>query len=600
MKKLWIAMLPALLLMQLLLPQIGMAKETPVRLFLDDKLLKAEQPPRNVDGNVMIPVRIVTESLGAEVKWNQEEQKVTVDKGDLHVSFRIGRKEADVNGTIHNLEVAPINVEGTSLLPVRLIAEQMGLEINWDQEGQAVRLARKQAESKPDDGKTGGENGQALPNTPGPVGGGQKPSAAAEVTAIGFTDNKLTIKASGNVKPKLFTLSNPNRLVIELPNSKLSKSLKAGEIAGDSSASNQVKSAGLNGSEGNGLESSGPTQSPAAKIGENPISPTPNSSAKTGESSASPTPSPKAKAIASSVDAAPTISAKAGESSSSPTPSPNANAGGSSSSPDGATGSPAGGETEKGKDAVPAISSSNGGEFTTVHKAIGKIRFANFSNEPPVVRVVVDLNSKIFYNLEESASAGTIVVAFSDKETRPNPNGKYRVVIDAGHGDGDPGASSVTGRSEKEFTLAMALKVQKLLQQDSSIEVLMTREDDTFLELNERVDFANGNNADVFVSIHGNKFTAPNTRGTETYYWKEDSLELAKLLHEKILAAAGFPDRKVKNSDFRVIKYTSMPAVLCEIGFLSNVADEKQMFNEQFQTKVAEAIASGIKEYLKR
>ncbi|WP_409346670.1 N-acetylmuramoyl-L-alanine amidase [Paenibacillus sp. MBLB4367] len=598
MRKFWIALLPALLLLQLLLPQIGMANASEVRLFLDGKQLKPEEPPRIVNEITLVPMRIISEALGAKVDWIQEKQKATVDKGEIHMDFHINRLEANVNGTVQKLEAAPINVNGNTLLPVRIVAEQLGLKVDWDNDARAVLLTKKEPEKKPEDGKgNGGENGQNLPDKPGPIGtpgseapggGGQKPSGTAEVTAIGFAEDKLTILTNGNVKPSLFTLKNPDRLVIELPNSKLSKSLKAGTGIDTASALKQASgvsvaevpsaSAPPSGSETIRSAASGNPESSSA-AGTSPTSDSGKRSIAT-----SPTPSPS-----------PTGTAKA-TGSASPTPSPKDNAGGAGTQASTATA--AGGLSS---DSVQAAASANGGEFTPIHKAIGKIRYANFKNDPAVVRVVVDLNSKIFYNLVESASAGAIVIAFSDKETAapsPGSGAKYKVVIDAGHGDGDPGAKSVTGRFEKDFTLAMALKVKKYLQQDSSIEVLMTREDDTFLELDERVEFANNRNADVFVSIHGNKFTSPSVRGTETYYWREQSFELAKLLHDRILNAAGFPDRKVKKNDYRVIKSTTMPAVLCEIGFLSNEAEEAQMFKEELQEKVAEAIAAGIKQYL--
>jgi N-acetylmuramoyl-L-alanine amidase len=170
-------------------------------------------------------------------------------------------------------------------------------------------------------------------------------------------------------------------------------------------------------------------------------------------------------------------------------------------------------------------------------------------------------------------------------------------VLDAGHGGHDSGAVSITGKFEKDFNLSMVKKVSALLRQVPGVEVLTTRIDDTFVELDDRAAFANDNKADVFVSIHGNNYTAT-TAGVETYYARDDSLALANHIHPYILAATGFPDRKVRREDFRVVLKTTMPAVLLEIGYLSNPEEEAPMYTEAFQDRVAEAIVKALKDYL--
>ncbi|MCL6457034.1 MAG: N-acetylmuramoyl-L-alanine amidase, partial [Gorillibacterium sp.] len=126
----------------------------------------------------------------------------------------------------------------------------------------------------------------------------------------------------------------------------------------------------------------------------------------------------------------------------------------------------------------------------------------------------------------------------------------------------------------------------------------MTRSDDTFVTLDNRAAIANNLKADVFLAIHCNSFSSTST-GTQTYYYNSYSKSLADIIHKHLVKATGFRDDKVRKEDFRVINKTKMPAVLVEIGYLSNKTEEALMFTASFQDKVAASIVAGIKEYLK-
>ncbi|MUK88216.1 N-acetylmuramoyl-L-alanine amidase [Ornithinibacillus sp. L9] len=175
----------------------------------------------------------------------------------------------------------------------------------------------------------------------------------------------------------------------------------------------------------------------------------------------------------------------------------------------------------------------------------------------------------------------------------------YKVVLDPGHGGKDVGATGVSGQYEKSFTLSLSMKVKELLEQETDIEVYMTRSDDSYIsqESRYRPTFANDLNADVFISIHGNTFTDSNVSGTETFYYHKSSLSFAKIVHEHVAEATGFKDRGVKREAYFVVKDTEMPAVLLEIGYLTNPIDEQEMLTESFQNRVAAAIVEGIIKY---
>ncbi|MGZ9585773.1 N-acetylmuramoyl-L-alanine amidase family protein [Paenibacillus marinisediminis] len=174
---------------------------------------------------------------------------------------------------------------------------------------------------------------------------------------------------------------------------------------------------------------------------------------------------------------------------------------------------------------------------------------------------------------------------------------KYTIVIDAGHGGEDPGAEGVSGKYEKEYTLALAEEVYRLLKKEAMFEPHMTRSDDTFIELEDRAAYANRLNADVLISIHGNTFEDSSVHGMETYYYADDSVLLAYTIHQRLVKSVDFNDRDVRKKDWRVLTHSQVPAVLVEVGYLTNGSEEANMFNKTWQNRTAEAIVTGLKEY---
>ncbi|MNK06077.1 Sporulation-specific N-acetylmuramoyl-L-alanine amidase [compost metagenome] len=249
----------------------------------------------------------------------------------------------------------------------------------------------------------------------------------------------------------------------------------------------------------------------------------------------------------------------------------------------------------------PLDNSGQGNLQVTDYPDVKQIRYSLFNNNPSTVRLVLDLSYSKNYELL-NAGDGLVIVdlnkdSSSDPVTPPGGNGKKLVVIDAGHGGSDPGASSITGKHEKTFTLAVVLKIQELLKNEQGIDFVLTRSDDTYPTLSDRVKIANDLKADIFISVHGNS-AAPTATGSETYYTRPDSIELAGVMHKYLVEATGLPDRKVRQKSLQVTRETKMPAVLLEVGYLSNKNDEPLMYDDAFQERVAEGIVAGIKEYL--
>lgn len=172
-----------------------------------------------------------------------------------------------------------------------------------------------------------------------------------------------------------------------------------------------------------------------------------------------------------------------------------------------------------------------------------------------------------------------------------------RVVIDPGHGGKDQGASR-EGLHEKDLNLAVAMKLKQSLEA-RGVKVYMTRSTDEFLPLPKITQITNSIKPDLFVSVHTNSSTNAAVTGIETYYYTPQSVALANRVHNKMINAVSSPDRGVRKAMFYVIHHTSVPAILCEMGYISNATERASLFTETRKQKTADAIAEGVVEYLK-
>ncbi|MDD5692796.1 MAG: N-acetylmuramoyl-L-alanine amidase [Candidatus Omnitrophica bacterium] len=232
----------------------------------------------------------------------------------------------------------------------------------------------------------------------------------------------------------------------------------------------------------------------------------------------------------------------------------------------------------------------------------------------------------------DSSSRTTQTVSFSNIK---------KIVLDAGHGGEDPGAIGRTGLREKDVVLDIVKRLTKLLKAEG-VEVVLTRSSDSFVPLARRVDIANRSGADLFVSIHANANRVRSLKGFEVYYvspsaedskralnaaksaplnidsscfadsslvtkailWdmiythsRAESIELGRSLCKSTGRNSDMRIIGVKGARFYVLKGARMPAVLVEVGFLSNATEEKMLKNNYSRQKIAENIAEGIGDY---
>lgn len=295
-------------------------------------------------------------------------------------------------------------------------------------------------------------------------------------------------------------------------------------------------------------------------------------------------------------------------------------------------------------------------------RLLQQVRVGQFNSD--VVRMVLDMKSlgdhrafllpspfRLVMDVHGKGNGGRPRVAKKRSDTRPGQqkkgrNGKARtsrirkIVLDPGHGGKDPGAIGVNGIAEKDIVLTLAKELAKKLRKKMDVEVILTRERDIFVPLEERTAFANVRNADLFVSLHINASRNRRLRGIESYYLDnatdeatirlaarengtsrrnisdlqfilsdltqnsklEDSIGLAHHLQSSLVSHMGTKYRRVKDLGvkkglFYVLVGARMPSVLLELFFVTNRFEGRALARESFQNAIVEALYRGIKKY---
>ena len=210
------------------------------------------------------------------------------------------------------------------------------------------------------------------------------------------------------------------------------------------------------------------------------------------------------------------------------------------------------------------------------------------------------------------------------------------IVIDPGHGGEEPNARGPGGTFEKDVTLSVARRLKNRIEQQLGLRVVLTRNADQTVRLDERAAVANNNKADLFISLHANASTRSSAMGAEVYYlslegygdearqlatsegqplavvgggirdidvilWEmaqvrylEQSAAFAEIVEEELRARVRMSSRAIQQAPFRVLVGANMPAVLVEMGFISNPVQERQLTSDQFQRAVVDALVASI------
>lgn len=186
-----------------------------------------------------------------------------------------------------------------------------------------------------------------------------------------------------------------------------------------------------------------------------------------------------------------------------------------------------------------------------------------------------------------------------------------RVAIDPGHGGNDPGKVGVNDELEKDINLQIALMLKDVLE-DSGIKVTMTRDSDVALydsdggskklsDMRKRMSIVEESKADILVSIHQNSYTSESVKGAQVFYYSgsEEGKNLSECIQANIRKNIDENNSRPSkaNDNYYILLHSKCPAVIVECGFLSNYEEAAKLSDKDYQKKMAEAVAGGIKDY---
>ncbi|MGE5704229.1 MAG: N-acetylmuramoyl-L-alanine amidase [Clostridia bacterium] len=561
-----------LLFIVCLLP--GLATATPahaeeqLKLMVEGHYVEPDVPPMIEKGRTLVPLRIVAEELGATVTWDDKLRQATIERDQTKLELTLGRAVARRNGKEIKLDTPPGVHNGRMLLPLRFVSESLGLTVGWDAETRTV-VVNTPIRVMINEAAFAGElkayqiDGKAyLPIEAVAESFGLKQWAGQQTFPQARTIDSIRVASIDAIGQALGIDTNWDQASHHVSLNRETK-FSGAQVDGEKlriETSKRVMPLNFTMQGPHRIVLDFPQTVLSAKL---------KSQLDNGGQGIL---YEAAKAQAQSSDPA----------------TENRDPADQTSLPEWLFD-----EGEREADAQSRENTTQNVQ-TVAEPAktplITTIRYSQYQNAPAVVRVVIELSQKSKYQVTVSEEGIELTLNPIPRKTG------YLIVVDAGNGGHDNGASGVAGNREKDYNLAVANKVAKLLSQYKEFQVVTTRSTDVYLTLKERADLANEWDADLFLSIHANSFK-PTTRGTETFYYNANSEDFARVVHKHLVKATGFPDRTVQIQPFYVIKNTTMPAALTETGFLTNEIENKLLMSPEFQDRIAKALTAAIREY---
>ena len=473
-----------------------------IKLYINNREVKCDVAPMIVNDRTLVPARVVFENLKAEVEWDEASRRVFITSGGTKIVFKIGSNKATINNVQTTMDCAPIIVDGRTMVPIRFVSEKLGYTVNWD------GTAKKVSINAPD----------IIP----------EPDMGYEIISVSvkenINDNQVLIALSDGAKPKVMTLKEPFRICLDFEGAKLSMS--DGKRNYDNGYVSQVRWALHDDYTRIVIEC--PGEQPYKISGD-------------GTTAVVVTVGNKNSVVLPETDEPETVLP-------------------SEPIPD-----------------SPALPDSSLQPDTEVEKPVQPVVLTNI--------VVID-----------AGHGGKDVGAVAKDE-------EGNMIID------DEGNPILT---EKYLNLYIARKIRDYLTADG-VKVVMTRDDDSYNgtemeNLLARANLANNIDASLFVSVHNNSAISPKANGTEVCYtplssgaYGVTSMGFAQNILEPLVAASGLTNRGLSSRpNLAVLKYTKMPAVLIECAFLTNEADRAVLMDNSKLDAMAKAVAEGIKTTMKQ
>ncbi|MDK2784971.1 MAG: N-acetylmuramoyl-L-alanine amidase [Bacillota bacterium] len=602
-----------------------------VKLIINGTPVVPDVPPIFKNNRTLVPLRVISEGLGAQVGWNASTRTVTVRAPGHKISLVIGRSVATLDGKNIKLDAPAIIVKNRTFVPLRFISEALGAEVNWDQKTRTITISSRQAEItavavRAEVGRevvaikgSGRLSGSAIQDgsrvvlklpkavlkmVPGSVPVDDGLIQEIKVAATG-TEEEPGVEVAIELKePGPFSISSaPGELLVVLPHrvTRLEYRQVAGaevlKVATTGRVAYTVQQLAAPDRlvidlPGTTLGASAPRELEAGTLLTDRV--------RLGEGAGgvrivvdqrrvtkyrvTVTPTGLEVHLAAQIIG---LSYRSG---------------------------PGGGEVriqatgpveqrelrltdpERLVFDFPGVILNTAAPVLKVNDAtVREVRAGQFAVDPDVARVVVELTAYVSHEVSAGDVPGEIVV----KVVSSPVAGRY-IAVDAGHGGQEPGAVGPSGLLEKDVNLDIARRLASLLRA-AGARVYMVRSGDETVDFRVRPDLANNEGVEAFVSIHCNSFAEASKRGTEVYYYKDgrDGQKLAEAIHAALISALGLPDRGVRTADYNVLRYTKMPAALIEVAFISNPIEEKLLADPAFREKAAQGIFNGIIAYFR-
>lgn len=612
------------------------AAAPPPRILINGQEVVSDVAPAIIEDRTMVPVRVISEYLGARVDWNPSERSVTVNMaGDVLVLF-IGKKTAYFNDAERKLDVAARIIGGRAMVPLRFIGEALGAQVAWDGGTRTVRVTKESQQVTGVSYEHGRQRARITIAATGAI-----PFEAKTLDRSGESPDRLILDLifatlatpqevyqvnQGNVTQVSLGMirTNPNiaRVVVDLTEPvrfTVSRSPSKDKIYIDlehqvtgirfqTSPAGQMVHIDTSGPVDYEVhELSGPDRVVVdildATLGRGvapalPVSSPPLRQVRAAQFQVNPD---KARVVVdlerrsnyqiTSTDRGLVIQfgsqvsdlawqrlpGKAVVSYRLPYPVPYTVE-----------------HLENPHRLVIELANTTFGSavpYEVNNGVIDRITMENGQRPDgtPVGRVILHLPYYLGHTLtgsEPGAVTVELVASVLHQKT---------IVVDPGHGGSDPGAIGPSGVREKRVTMEVAAILKRLLE-EAGARVILTRTGDEDVPLYDRAEIANEQQADLFISIHANSFYTSSKNGAETYYYTTNPLsaDLARAVHQAFVAGIGLADRGVRSANFVVIREPVMPSVLLEMAFLSNPAEEKLLADPAFQQKAAQAILAGL------
>ncbi|HLS88978.1 MAG TPA: N-acetylmuramoyl-L-alanine amidase family protein [Sphingobacteriaceae bacterium] len=538
------------------------AAATDITIIINGEQVTADEPPRIVNDRTLVPIRVISEYLGAGVEWVEETQQVHITWGDRGIVLTIGEQQAWVDGKPFDLDVAPqimaTATVGRTMVPLRFAGEALGAQVGWDEATRTVTVAR-----------------------------GASTLLAVEYREAAGGGIPL-IRVQGPVQPKAFVLPDPDRLVVDFPHTRLA----AGEpfvLPVDDGPVHQIRAAQFEaGTARVVVDLKQPVDYRLHQAGDvwqvllGSAAPLPGLNQGSGDG--------RDGLVLKEIrwddeEGSPRLHLTEAR--------PEALA-----------------VQQQGRELIIELPGTRlGMEPGLQEVGFGPIRAITIDGDPhgPSAQLIVHLAEPRPHQVLSYGEGNQVTIAFADDGDKPgagpeegdHPLRGLLVVVDPGHGGRDPGSTS--GRVfEKHLTLTTARELADMLRAVGA-RVVLTRTADVEVDKYDRAYMANDLGADVFVSIHFNAFTRPDMAGTETYHHETDpaGARLARLVHEAVRRELGRPDRGVRTADFVVLRETTMPAVLVEALYLTNPQEEAMAVDPAVQRRIAQAIMDGLARFFR-